>query len=833
MRNRLVSIAFIFSFLGISAQNQKSPSSFFGYDIGTQYNRHHEVVDYLKHVAEVNPNTVKLVQYGTTPERRPLYHAFISSEENIKNLETIRKNNLKRTGLIEGEAEKDDIAIIWMSYNVHGNEASCTEAAINTIDKVLTKNKNWLENTVLIIDPCMNPDGRDKYVNWYNRTASAPYNPDQQASEHQEPWPGGRSNHYLFDLNRDWAWATQSETEQRLKVYNKWMPHIHVDFHEQGINEPYYFAPAAEPFHEVITDWQRDFQTQIGKNNAKYFDKNGWLYFTRERFDLFYPSYGDTYPTYLGAIGMTYEQAGHSRSGLGIINDEGDELTLVQRVEHHTTSGLSTIEMAHKNAEKLTSEFAKFFDNSDLETKSYVLQGHADKIQAVTKLLDKHEITYGFAEDNSKVKGYKFSAASEGTLSTTANDLIINTNQPKGKMVKVLFEPKAKLVDSLTYDITAWSVPYAYGLEAIASKTLMGVSKTSSEATISNSENSNATGYIIRWESMEDAKFLAALLKEDFRVRFSEKPISTQNKTFDRGSLIVVRGDNSKTENFDKKLVAIANKHQQELHAIDSGFSTLAPDFGSPDVKLVNAPKIALLSGKNTSSLSYGELWHFFEKQLEYPVTHLNSEYINRANLSKYNVLVMPNGYYGGMLNESMLKALKEWIQSGGKLIAFDGALRSFVGKDGFGLKRQKSKDSKDDAKKNTKLIPYANREREGAKNLITGAIFKTKIDNTHPLAFGYNNSYHTLKLGRSAYQYLENGYNVGYLEANPKQVSGFVGSNATKNLKETLIFGEQRMGQGSAIYFVDNVMFRSFWENGKLFFVNSLFFVNNNLAEL
>ena len=196
--------------------------------------------------------------------------------------------------MLEGSPTATDVAIVWLSYNVHGNEASSTEAAMLTLYKLLTERKDLLENTVVIIDPCINPDGRDRYVNWYNETASQPYDIDRQASEHNEPWPGGRPNHYLFDLNRDWAWATQVETQTRLIAYNKWMPHIHVDFHEQGINEPYYFAPAAEPFHEIISDWQRDFQTEIGKNHAKYFDAEGWLFFTRESFDLLYPSYGDT-----------------------------------------------------------------------------------------------------------------------------------------------------------------------------------------------------------------------------------------------------------------------------------------------------------------------------------------------------------------------------------------------------------------------------------------------------------------------------------------------------------------------------------------------------------
>ena len=270
--------------LGISslaaAQNVLSPSEFLGYNIGTQFSRHHQVIDYFKYVESQLKTQVKLVKYGETYERRPLYLAYISSKENIKNLETIRQNNLKNIGILPGDSDESDVAIVWMSYNVHGNEASSTEASMQTLYTLLTKEKNYLQNTVVIIDPCINPDGRDRYANWYNQTKSTPYDISPEASEHAEPWPGGRANHYLFDLNRDWAWASQIESQSRLKVYNKWMPQIHVDFHEQGINSPYYFAPAAEPYHELITDWQRNFQFKIGRNHAKYFDQEGWLYFT-------------------------------------------------------------------------------------------------------------------------------------------------------------------------------------------------------------------------------------------------------------------------------------------------------------------------------------------------------------------------------------------------------------------------------------------------------------------------------------------------------------------------------------------------------------------------
>ncbi len=819
----LKKLTFVFLFISIIMQAQlKSPADFLGYEVGTQFSRHADVVGYFEHVA-ANSTMVTFDEYGKTNERRPLTYAVVSAAQNIANIDQIRSDNLKNIGLENGNANPQ-VAIVWLSYNVHGNEASSTEAAMSTLYELITQKQAWLQNTVVIIDPCVNPDGRDRYANWYNQVKATPYNAKQAAVEHNEPWPGGRPNHYLFDLNRDWAWATQVETQQRLEIYNQWMPHIHVDFHEQGINEPYYFAPAAEPFHEIISPFQREFQTQIGKNHAKYFDQEGWLFFTRERFDLLYPSYGDTYPTFMGAIGMTYEQAGHGRAGLGINTDEGFELTLVNRVAHHTTTGLSTVEMGSKNAAKLNSEFKKFFQNDTLKYKSYVLKGHPDKIDALATLLEKHNIRYGI-KNSGTVSGFNYGTNKDGSMNA-ANALVVSTNQPKGKMVKVLMEPNAVLTEPLTYDITAWSIPHAYGLEAVASTSLVAANEELPTYTMNNVASSNAAGYIVSWGSMYDAQFLAELLQENIRVRFTEKDVKFGGKDFGKGSLIITKSDNRTNENFNQKIVEIANKHNRQLYASTTSFGDTRTDFGSPDVKLINNQRIAVLRGDGVSSLNYGAIWHFFEQQLHYPVTSIDTGDFRASTLSGFDVLVMPSGWYSSLKGDTV-DDIKTWVQRGGKIIVMGSAMNSFTDKDGFDLKRNKDDDdNKDDDKGN--LTPYDKRERESVKNFITGSIYKVKIDPSHPMAFGYEDTYYSLKLGSSSFSFLENGYNVGYIET-PTSVSGFSGDDAKNKLENSLVFGEARMGSGSIIYMVDDVLFRSFWENGKLFFVNSIFFVNNN----
>lgn len=799
-----------------NAQTLKSPTEFLGYELGSQYTRHHKVVDYFIYVSS-NSTSVQLEKYGETNEQRPLYLSFISSEENIKNLEQIREDNLKRTGIIKGKSTSA-IAIVWLSYNVHGNEASSTEAAMQTLYDLVTSKQDWLKNTLVIIDPCLNPDGRDRYVNWYNQTKSTPYNPNPETREHHEPWPGGRPNHYLFDLNRDWAWATQIETQQRLKIYNKWMPQVHVDFHEQGINNPYFFAPAAEPFHEIITDWQRDFQIQIGKNNAHYFDKNGWAYFTKEQFDLLYPSYGDTYPTYMGAIGMTYEQAGNERGGLGVTIENETVLTLTDRIAHHFTTGISTVEMTSKNATKLLTEFEKFFNNSKLKYKSYILRGDYEKMLSLKALLDQHEIQ-SFVSEGKKLNAYDYDSKTTKNIQTLKTDLIVSANQPKGKMVKALFEPEVKLSDSLTYDITAWSLPFAYGLQGFASETSISFIENSQlkNTNFSNEISKGAYAYISKYNEVSDAQFLGALLEKGIHVRYGQADFSIAGNQYAKGALIVMKGENKKIQNFDEILIETANKLNKKVTAVNSGMVATGFDFGSGNVSIIRHKKVAVLSGEGTSALNFGEIWHFFERELKYPLNILNTRYFNKLDLSPYDVLILPEGYTA---DKETLAQLTAYANNKGTIIAIGSAVSNFADKDGFSLKMKKP----DSLAVKTNIVPYNQWEREALKNTITGSIFKSTVDNTHPLAFGYSNNYYSLKLSDEAYDLLKEGVNVAYFPKNTSNYSGFAGSDALKNVPNSLLFGIENTGKGQIIYMVDNPLFRSFWQNGKLFFANAVF---------
>ncbi|GAA4100366.1 M14 metallopeptidase family protein [Mucilaginibacter panaciglaebae] len=824
------------------AQKIQSPSEFLGYELGTQFTYHYRILEYFKYIG-ANSRQVKLVTYGSTNEGRPLIVMFIASDQNIGRLEDIRKNNLALAGMPPDSSFTNNRqpapagntanapAIVWLSYNVHGNEPASSEAAMQTlydlVDPGNTQTKAWLKNTVVAIDPCLNPDGRERYINFYNSVKGIEPNPDPGSREHSESWPGGRVNHYYFDLNRDWAWQTQKESRARVGYFNSWLPQVHVDFHEQGYDSPYYFAPAAEPFHKDVTAWQKEFQTIIGKNNAKYFDKNGWLYFTKEEFDLLYPSYGDTYPIYNGSIGMTYEQGGIG-GGLAITTYNGDVLTLKDRIAHHHATALSTIETVSANASRAVDEFKKYYDksrsNPTSEYKAYVIKNdNQDKLAALADLLRRNGIQaqYGIV---AHAKGYNYISKKNEYFDVEPTDLVISAYQPKSVLMHVLMEPKTFLADSNTYDITAWALPYAYGLKTYGVKEQIRADQKSSinDVVLSQPPMQSAMfahpyAYVSSWQSVNDVRYLASLVKKGIKVRYAETPFQAGGKQFGAGSLIITRAGNN-SGNFDADVRRAASDADRQLTPLSTGFVDKGVDLGSGSVHYLKPPKVMLVSGEGTSSANVGEIWQFFEQQINYPVTLVNYKDTDDVKLNDFDVIVFPDGNYDDFPSEK----LKGWINNGGKLIALGNAAAQLAGKKGFDIQKK----DVDSAKVKSSGKPYADRSRSAIESTVPGAIYKIDLDNTHPLGFGYPDYYYTLKVNDDVYKLMDDGdWNVGTVRKDG-YVAGFVGEKSLNKIKDGLLLGVQPMGRGCVVYMVDDPLFRSFWENGKLLFANAVFMV-------
>jgi hypothetical protein len=834
-------LAALVSILLINAKSQtiKSPDDFLGYELGTQFTFHHKAIEYFKYVAEVSPLAIYR-DYGNTYEGRPLGVCFISTEENLARLEEFRKNNLIKTGLSAGEFTGKQVPFIWLSYNVHGNEAAGMEAAMKTLYTLVSGSypevSEYLKECIVVIDPCQNPDGHELYTSRYRTAMNSFINPDKNSYEHNQGWPGARTNHYMFDLNRDWTWQTQAETQQRLRLYSQFMPQVHADFHEMGPESTFFFAPGADPWHDVLTPWQHDFHKLMGKGNALLFNEKFRLYFTRENFDLFYPSYGDTWPLFNGAIGFTYEQGGGGVSGLAYKQESGDTLTLKERIDGHFTASMATIKVSYENRQKLVSEFNKYFEeclkNPTFKYKSVIIKGTNEKsgIKSLLQLLDRNQIKYNYAGDNGKkFKGFDFALNKDGEVTLEKGDILISAYQPQSHFMQVLFEPRSRTTDSLSYDLTAWALPYIYNIKAFALTDRIAADTGKVVIPrINNPEGKSGTyAYLTNYSGFDELKFIAALYNKKIKLRYSLKPFILNGISFNRGSIIVARGDNKHLEgNFDKIVTEAANNCQVKLILSSTGLVDSGKDLGSNYSPLMKKKSVAILCGEGTSSSSVGEIWYFLEQELNYPITLLNTNNAENTNLGDYEILILTSGTYSKLKD-----TIADYVRRGGRVIALENAISVFAGIKTTSLAKaietrtteQKAIEKKVKSDDTTLLKKYEYQidRRYSLSERSAGSIYKVKLDDTHPYAFGLGKEWFIMKR-TAGYPFLSAGNNIGYI-IDKEPVSGFAGFKYKDKIRNTIVIGTEDIGLGEVIYITDDPIFRGFWKSGRILLGNTI----------
>jgi hypothetical protein len=833
----LVALASIFIISTLRSQSVKSPDDFLGYELGTQFTYQYKAVEYFRYISEVSP-LAAYREYGTTSEGRTLGVCFVSSEENLANLEEYRKNNLIKTGLSQGVFSGKQIPFVWLAYNVHGNEAVGMEAAMKTLYTLVSGDypnvSEYLKGCIIVIDPCQNPDGHDLYTNRYRSSMNSILTPDTGSWEHNQGWPGARSNHYLFDLNRDWTWQTQIETRQRLDIYNQIMPQVHADFHEMGAESSFFFAPGAEPWNNIITPWQHTFHTLMGNGNAELFNSKFRMYFTKESFDLFYPGFGDTWPLFNGAIGFTFEQGGGGPSGIAYKLESGDTLTLKKRIEGHFTASMATIKVSYENKEKLVQEFNKYFEesakNPSFQYKSVIIKGSNEKsnVNSLLNLLDRNQIKYSYAgAAGKKYKGFDYAANKDGEVTVEKGDILISAFQPQSHFVQALFEPDTKSSDSVTYDLTAWALPYVYNLKsfAVADRIPSDTTKVILKKIVNEISTVKPYAYVANFTGFDEQKLMAALYQKKIKVRYSLKPFTLNGSSFNRGSLIIARGDNSNYElDFDRKVIDAANECQVKLIPTITGLVETGKDFGSDYTPLVKQRSVAMLCGEGTNSGAVGEIWYFFEKELKYPVSMVNISNRDKVDLKKYDILIITSGQYGKLAD-----TIVDFVKRGGRVIAMENAISIFSNVKSTSLAKAietratelkaTEKKIKSDDTTLLKRFEYETEMRYALNDRSAGSIFKVKLDETNPYAFGLGKEWFLMK--RSAgYPFLTTGHNIGYiLEKEP--VSGFAGSKFRSKIKNTLVIGSEKIGSGEVIYISDDPYFRAFWKSGRVLIGN------------
>jgi len=663
-----------------------------------------EMENFLDAVAEASDRVI-VRSYGKTYQGRKLYTVIISSPENLRRLEEIRAANLKltdprKTSAADAEKTADWMpSIVWLGCNIHGNEVSATESAIRTVYQLAAGTddvtQNILRNVVTIIDPCQNPDGRERYVNYQRSITTLKSHPQNDDVEHQNPWPGGRTNHYLFDLNRDFFLKTQTESRQKAVAYHRWMPHVFADLHEMGSNATYFFAPPMDPYNQWVTAFHFKWWDIIAEGNAAAFDRFGWGYYTKESFDAFYPGYGVSYPSINGATGMTYEEA--SSSGVSIMRNDGTVLTLREASWHHFTASMATLKTVADRRRERVLDFYRYFATALDEAKEepikeiILLPGHDPHITAKligNMLLEKVEIGRA-VEPFSNKRATAYMTGQAARQSFPAGSYVIGLNQPQMRLIRALLAPESpispqfieeererqeKREGSHFYDVTAWSMPLTYGIDAYwtgepsAVKTEPVTAAPEFSGRVIGGQARQA--YLIPYNTLAASKMLIRLTAENYRVRIARKEFTINGTTWHAGTLVV--RVNRNPASLHDRIAGLARAFGVDVTAVNTGLSSAGVDLGSNNMAAIRQPKVALVTEPPAASYSYGAMHYLFEREFDLPFTRITADRLDR--LEGYNVVVLPGGNYGSALSEDRLNGFKSWIRRGGTVVAVSGA---------------------------------------------------------------------------------------------------------------------------------------------------------------
>ncbi|HEX5727545.1 MAG TPA: M14 family metallopeptidase [Longimicrobiaceae bacterium] len=816
----------------LAAQEPPSPAQVLGYDLGERFTPYAGVQEYAR-ALDAASDRVEYRPYGTTNEGRELFQLVIARPENLRRLDQILAANAELTRP-ETSAERarqiasSNPAVVYFSYGVHGNESSSSEAAMWTawdLAREAPEVRGVLDRLVVVIDPVTNPDGRDRYVQWYRSVRGATPDADPQAREHREPWPGGRFNHYLFDLNRDWSWGTQVETRTRLVTWFRWNPQVHVDFHEMGYNSSYFFFPAAEPINPIYPRHILEWGKRFGQGNARAFDAQGWSYYTAEAFDLFYPGYGDSWPSLTGAVGMTYEQAGHGAAGQAVEQESGDTLTLRERALHHRTSGNATLRTAAEGKEQLLLDYAEGQRSVGTGEPDYLLVPGSDPTRVETLVahllgqgIQVERATAGFAAARATPH-----AGFEARTQFPAGTYRVRARQPLGRLATTLLQPETELKAEYSYDVSAWSLPYAYGVAAY--RVAQGSSGGSWAPAALPGAPANVTppaagyGYLLA-PGEAASPGMVRFLQGGGRVRVLAKPSTFGGRRWPAGSwFIPARGN-------DSLQVRLARVGLGGLvRPVSSGLAESGIDLGSDNVPLVKLPSVALLAGEGVAATSFGAHWFFLEQELGLPLDVIQTADLGFLDLSEYDVILVPDA--SGRALRGAEERLKGWVQNGGRLVAVGGGAAAAAGIAEIKAREGGVQDSAANARARW-LAGREERQRREWRAEIPGTILPLRLDPAHPLAFGAGldgkpGETFALHLGSAVFEPAEGMETVAYFPENLSRLSGVISPENLRRLGQGAWLVTKRVGAGSVVLFADDPLFRLFWRSTHPLYVNAI----------
>ncbi len=842
-----------------------------GYQPGDRITWHKDAIRYFTALAAAAPERMTLTEYARTWENRELIYAVVSSATNIANLQSIKSGmqTLADPRLTDADAAEQIIAsqpaVTWLSYGVHGNEISSTDAAMLTAYHLLASRGDDLvtdimNDTVVVIDPMQNPDGRDRFIHNFETAEGLVPDSDRLAAEHDEPWPCGRSNHYLFDMNRDWFIQTQPETQGRTSAMLEWYPVAYVDAHEMGSDGTYFFSPEAIPFNPHLAEDQTESLQLFGRNNARYFDQFGFDYFTREVYDAFYPGYGASWPSYFGGIAMTYEQA--STRGLIFRQYDGNEVHYRDTVRNHFVTSLSTAETVSVNREKFLTDFYNYRvsaieEGEDEDIRAYIVPVQADQAAAnkLAGLLSRQDVEVSRALDSFNACGEAYDAGS----------YVIRTDQPAKRFIRTLMDVDVPMEDDFLavqeqrrannlpdeiYDVTGWSLPLMFNIQAHACNRApsgefapVGIELfqpgvvTGGEASVS---------YLVPWGSAPAVRFLAGALRQGLTVKSNDKAFTNIDNEYPAGTLILDVADNP--ANVFNVITELAANTGANVVAVNDSWVTDGPSFGSANVALMNEPKVAMAWDEPTTAYSAGNTRFVIERQFDFPVTPIRVDRLRTANLNRYQVLILPlmsGGGYKTALGEAGIENLKAWVRRGGVVIGMGNATRFLADPDVdlLSIRRERAvveiedaDDAEEDEEEATvdgqylaELEQYEEQVAalEDDPDAVAGVLVRADVHPEHWLSAGVAPVLNVLVRGTDVYTpiRINDGVNVARFQGpDDLLASGYIWEENRRQLAYKPFVVAQQQGAGQVVAFTQDPTVRAYLDGLNVILMNAIF---------
>ncbi|MEL7144926.1 MAG: M14 family metallopeptidase [Bacteroidota bacterium] len=792
-----------------------TPKSVIGHEVGDWHITHDKLVYYMQAIAAAS-DRVTIENRGTTFEGRPLLLLTITSPENHSNIAEIRKDHLQ---LVEKSGQNLNIAdmplVVYQGFSIHGNEPSGSNAALALAYHLAAGQgpaiDELLSNTVILLDPSLNPDGLQRFAYWANIHKSEQINPDPNDREYTEVWPRGRTNHYWFDMNRDWLPVQLPESRARIKSFHQWYPNILTDHHEMGTNASFFFQPGIPSrTHPLTPQKNQDLTGAIAKFHARALDKIGSLYYSEESFDDFYYGKGSTFPDINGGIGILFEQAssrGHAQESVNGV------LTFPFTIRNHFTAALSTLEAGVSMRKELLDYQRQFFKDARKEASgggAIVFGDEKDAAKAyhLAEMLKRHQITvHELAKDFSlNGKNYK-----------KGYGYIVPKNQRQHRLIKAIFEKRTTFQDSLFYDVSAWTIPLAFNLDYSENVSLSNAGPEVKDlqlrepATVKKSEYA----YLMEWHEYYAPKALNQILQAGLRAKVSMRQFSLEGKQYDYGTIMIpVANQKMSSAAIATMMAQLSKDNHIDITGVGTGL-TKGIDLGSNLFRPVKKPSVAVIVGDGLNSYDAGEIWHLFDQRYAMRITKLDQNRINRADLNRYTAIIVPNGSLG----KSQMEKLKEFAREGGTLIGFKNAARAFSSNQLISAEfKSVSNTAKD--------ISFEQKRNYSGAKVIGGAIFETKLDRSHPVAFGYKND--KLPIFRNSTIFMKadaQSYNNPVQYTSSPLLSGYIAKPNLEALASTVPFKVARLGSGKVAVFTDNTNFRAFWYGTNKLMMNAVFF--------